>query len=1657
MTAPGGGDSRNANVVLTADTSQYQQQMAASTQSTNHLSNAIQALTSHLDGLTKRAGKRLVQFSASDFAALGGATTTAATFEKQLGTLRSTALLTNQSFKEMKGGIESTFTSMPVSRTQVIQLTEAITNLGITGVRQITSLSQIFTKLGAATGENSIGLAQGLVQLSRLMGTTNAQQIGNFANALLTVSKNAGVSATGVLNFAQAIAPMARQAGIGEAAVLGISTAFSKAGADGYVAANTFNSMVSDITNLIQVGSPQLQKYARLVGTTATEFAKMDKANALTQIFEAINRQGPRAIQTLNQLGFEGIRAQAAISAVVQSGGLRQAISQATGSANDQGNLNRGARTAMQGLVDELIKVRNNFVQLGTEIGTTFLTPLTKVISVFNTMFETLNKIIKPFAPIIAAVGALAGAFTGLAGAALLTFAAISKISLAAALIRPMLAFRGGMEIGRNPAATNAYAERNAAGTLGIFSRSAFTAGAGLGRTMGPPGEGGGIGGLAAFGLRTPFMVTRGLANAQTEFLRETATTPPIGGAGTFLSTSRARRTFAQGSGAAEESAGAAAAAKSTTVLSRAQEAATKVVRNNAEAAAAAGTASRLVANESRVTALSIANLGRQSLATGASMVGRGLLAGGGMLARGAGAALSSPIGLLALTAFAPQIYSGVKSLFGIHPGQYESAGSGNNISRYDERLGQTSSNLAQFSTAVSDATNRLKNLAGQPVSAVKRITPSDVSAAGGNYKVADQTFGVFKGGGASGVAGGVAYIQGLAAQHGGLDAQYFQTIKQDLIATVGPQRAQQIIDAYISTSSAGGGSPQINYGQLGKYAGTLNPKNFQSLSSQVFSSISSQGQLATGRESSQATLNAILNFAGGAVGSGRSTQQTQLGNELNKFFRTDYFKNYSFSSTNPTQARNQLLRDMLIASATNSNLRSTLQSAGVNVNQLYKQFQGAGILNSANVGPAVQAQLGTGTTFGSPLAVGAPENTALQRTALGRFVIGTTGIQNVIGTGPSVGNPAAQAKAQENLVNTAIRMNGGLDQAATALRHLADTASQQADPALQALADAAASQARQQYESTQLPTQTRGQQTQYYIGRVAETRKQYQATGTDQAKQEYQQALSQLQQQQEANRQFVLQMYQTVRNYNIQTERSYQDYYKSTYRSQRDFNIQMLQSEQDFQKQRYRMIRDFNIQLREQAVQAAQSIYNPFQRVFDQQTADAGTVLQNLQDQNGRIQQQYAQLQQLRRMGVSQQTIDVLNLADPTNAQQLNNLIQGITNNPTMVRAINAAVNQRQKATTQLTQSDFNVTFRNTVDQFHRTFNDMTTDFNTQRERAREAEQRSLNDMAFDFNQMMDRQAEDMKTAMTEISGTMEDLMKKTFRELGKSISQYAPEYANTIQQALDSINLPGAGGSGGSEGGNLGPRGSSSNPITTPNTLGVNPSGQIGTYDKSGKFHPYKGYVSPSQAQAYEKIHIAPSNANTPAGAQSFARAMLSSYGWSQGQMQPLIYLWDRESGWRWNAENHTSGAYGIPQSLPANKMASAGSDWRTNGATQIKWGLAYIKGRYGSPAGAWAHEQSHNWYDQGGVLKPGITKAINATGGPEFILTPAQLKAFNTAGLGKQTTNIHKTFIDNSMTFKDITVVAQDPNAMAKALQAKARLAKLVSPPRTSLHLG
>ena len=148
---------------------------------------------------------------------------------------------------------------------------------------------------------------------------------------------------------------------------------------------------------------------------------------------------------------------------------------------------------------------------------------------------------------------------------------------------------------------------------------------------------------------------------------------------------------------------------------------------------------------------------------------------------------------------------------------------------------------------------------------------------------------------------------------------------------------------------------------------------------------------------------------------------------------------------------------------------------------------------------------------------------------------------------------------------------------------------------------------------------------------------------------------------------------------------------------------------------------------------------------------------------------------------------------------------------------------------------------------------------------------------------------------------------------------------------------------------------------------TLSGTSTGQLASGQPADAHHAASPAVAAAEAPAtFRPIATLDAAATSQRmTARRHARKMLAHYGWRQRQWSPLDKLWNRESGWNKYAQNPYSGAYGIPQAVPGSKMASAGRNWRSNATTQIRWGLGYIKSRYGSPRAAWAHELAYGWY--------------------------------------------------------------------------------------------
>jgi hypothetical protein len=128
---------------------------------------------------------------------------------------------------------------------------------------------------------------------------------------------------------------------------------------------------------------------------------------------------------------------------------------------------------------------------------------------------------------------------------------------------------------------------------------------------------------------------------------------------------------------------------------------------------------------------------------------------------------------------------------------------------------------------------------------------------------------------------------------------------------------------------------------------------------------------------------------------------------------------------------------------------------------------------------------------------------------------------------------------------------------------------------------------------------------------------------------------------------------------------------------------------------------------------------------------------------------------------------------------------------------------------------------------------------------------------------------------------------------------------------------------------------------------------------------------YSHSASRDGYEtsEVYVAPvapaAGVPDPGTAQAIALARVTGIGWGADQYNCLVALWNKESGWNVYAHNASSGAYGIPQALPGDKMAAVGADWATNPATQIEWGIIYIINTYDTPCGAWEFSGANGYY--------------------------------------------------------------------------------------------
>lgn len=440
----GSSNDLNTNVVLTANTQQYNQSMDSSAAKTNQMVDAVTKLSTGIDSLSKSAGRKLELFGGGGLAGLAGATLAASKYEEQLGRLHAQAALVGGDMGKMDQSIDKTRRTLGLTTTEATNLYGALSKMGQTQ-SSLGNLTKTFTQLSSVTGENVAGLASGMTSLQRTMGTQGVEQAKRYSMTLADLSANAGVSAQGVLDFSNNIAPLAKVAGMTQQQVMGVSTAFTKAGQDGYAAGNAFQTLLTGITQSVQSGSPDLAAYANLIGVSVDQFKDMAKNGQMSKIvsgmFDSFNKQGSNAIVTLQRFGLDGIRTYKALQAVAQQGGIGKYMDQATSDyqAPDADKYNKAVKESLGGLSHEASKAREEVKQVGEAFGAAFVPGVTKAIGAVNALLSPVTTLLKSLGAIPGAMGALGVAGTIGMGMVLKHFTGLSALSLG----------RGALNVGR--------------------------------------------------------------------------------------------------------------------------------------------------------------------------------------------------------------------------------------------------------------------------------------------------------------------------------------------------------------------------------------------------------------------------------------------------------------------------------------------------------------------------------------------------------------------------------------------------------------------------------------------------------------------------------------------------------------------------------------------------------------------------------------------------------------------------------------------------------------------------------------------------------------------------------------------------------------------------------------------------------------------------------------------------------------------------------------------------------------------------------------------------------------------------------------------------------------------------------------------------------
>jgi len=495
-----------ANVVLTADNSQYDQAMNVSAASTDQLGQSVDTLGQKIDRLTKSGGKKMMLVSAGDVALITGAVAAWNSYEQTVSRLsaQSAILSHNQvqqtnvmnTYRGAVNNLRSTFGTTTQEAANLVETLAKVTSLNQT--RDIQGLAQTFTKMSEATGESSEGLASSLTNLQKVMGVPiNQQTTKKYADTFTYLAAQTNTSAQGLIDFTAQLAPVGRAVGLNTQQVAGWATAFAKGGQEGIAASSVFTKIATDISNSMATGSPEIAHYANLVGMTQEKFKKLGAETQILDVLEALQAKGKGAASEIDRLGLNGTRSLQAINTLLnEQGGLRQTLNLPQ-DPHARGAVDRGSAAAtMHNLSDEFGIFRQNMQQAAEGMATILGPAVEGLLKGLDKMSAILDKIVNgPMGKFAQMMMGIVGILSSGAGMALLFGAALLKLATAFTMLRSSGSY--GLREGLTGAATSRIVKDPVTGAWGPAP----------GGTLGPRGEE-----LAASPKTSWFM--RGMYNA---------------------------------------------------------------------------------------------------------------------------------------------------------------------------------------------------------------------------------------------------------------------------------------------------------------------------------------------------------------------------------------------------------------------------------------------------------------------------------------------------------------------------------------------------------------------------------------------------------------------------------------------------------------------------------------------------------------------------------------------------------------------------------------------------------------------------------------------------------------------------------------------------------------------------------------------------------------------------------------------------------------------------------------------------------------------------------------------------------------------------------------------------------------------------------------